>query len=427
MTKKTIKLFSTNTNEQLAYIVLTSFLWIGAVCAGYFFEVAFLLLDAGLFLVLAVYLWRGRYTPLQMNLWLGSLTAFIGLYWLSCFYAVDSEAAVLEAARFSSLLPLAIFASSLTAAKYDSYLRQSAWAGAFLTVLGWGLELFRDGRLESSIGYANTLAILLVIGVLIAWKAYSENHGKIYLGLLLIQLVGLVQTGSRTVLVLFAGACIVEMFRLRGKALQTGVGIVSLAVATAAATAYFFQVKVMLRFMDISWNAPEFQLRKQYWSDGMALLKEHWIVGLGGGGWAVEHSSWYYVKYLHQFYLQLVLEIGIGGLLTFGMFVLIPLFKTRQMLKITGSTWIMIALLLFHIALDIDFEYPICFGLFIILLSGLESINPLKRVAVTSSHLRSTIIVFCIVITIAMVMLLGFEKEQFLTTEKTNIPNISCA
>lgn len=365
-------------NEKIAFVILSAFLWIGAVCAGYFFEVAFLLLDAGLFLGLAIWLWLGRGTGLRITIWHGYIAAFIGIYWISCLYASDASAAIQEASKFSNLLPLAILASSLSIGKFDSLLRQWAWVGAFLTVWGWMFELFRNGRLESTLGYANSLAVLLAAGAYLSWKAFRENHGKIYIGLLVLQLVGLVQTGSRSVLVLFAVICCVELVRLRGKALFALLGILAGGAAIAVGLANSYSTEIFRRFSEISWNAPELQLRRQYWSDGLNLLKEHWVAGLGGGGWAVEHSSWYYVKYLHQFYLQVALEVGIVGLIAFLLVVFAPAYRSRETVLHAGFVWLLVGFLLLHVAVDIDFEYPLCFGLLVLLLARAESLNSLS-------------------------------------------------
>src|SRR5690606_28850255 len=134
----------------------------------------------------------------------------------------------------------------------------------------------------------------------------------------------------------------------------------------------YYHINLLLRLLDLSWNAPEFQLRRVYWTDGLAMFKENWLLGIGGGGWVTEHNSWYFVKYLHQFYLQMALEIGIGGLIIFGLLVAIPWVKNRAIKGTTGLSWVLIAMLLCHVCVDIDFEYPLCMGLFMIMLSRLE-------------------------------------------------------
>ncbi len=371
-------------NEKFAYVILSAFLWIGAVCAGYFFEVAFLLLDAGLFLGLAIWLWLGRGTKIKLGYWHFLLIGFLGLYWLSCSYAVDTEAAILEASRFSSILPIAILTSSLSEQKYGGYFKQWAWAGAFLTVWGWGLNLYRDGRLESSIGYANTLGIILFAGLAIAWQVYKESKDKKYLFLLVIQCIGLIQTSSRTVMFIFVVACLIELLRLKGKYRWIWLLILSSLIVLVGYVGYKSNSHVWSRLSSLNWNAPEFMTRRIYWTDGFALFRENWIFGLGGGGWVIERPSWYSVKYLHQFYLQMVLEVGIGGLLVLGAMILFPFKNAIVFAKTKSVILIVIIAILFHVAFDLDFEYPLCFGLFIMLLARLDGISSNGKRVMTS-------------------------------------------
>ena len=361
-------------NGNFAFIVLSAFLWIGLLCSGYFFEVAFWALDGILIGAMVIFIWRDPELLRRLSVWHALLVAYICLYWLSCLYAVNLDAAIASAAKVSSLLPLVIFTIALTQEKYDKFIRQWAWAGAFLTVWGWIFDLYINGRLGSTFGYANTLAILLAIGCCIAWRAYHDNRGSIYLGLLLIQFIGLVQTGSRTVMVLFVCVSIIGLAQLRGTRLRLWLVAVAVAAISYVLLAYYYHINLLLRLL-LNWNAPEFQLRSVYWTDGFAMFKENWLLGIGGGGWVTEHNSWYFVKYLHQFYLQMALEIGIGGLILFGLLVAIPWVKNRTMKGTAGLTWVLIAMLLCHVLVDIDFEYPLCMGLFIIMLSRIERIT----------------------------------------------------
>ncbi|QYR22446.1 hypothetical protein KZ483_05570 [Paenibacillus sp. sptzw28] len=386
------------TNEgKFAYTILTVYLWIGAAAAGYFFEVSFLALNAALFLALAVYICRTGLV--RVTLLHGLLFLLISLYWLSCFYAVDREAAVLEAARITNLLPIALLVSALPANRRWDLLKQWAWIGAFLTVLGWVLRLFRNGRLESTIGYANVLAILLAVGIWMGWKAYREKGGRIYLLLVAVQLAGMLQTGSRAVLALFVAGSLWQLAR-SGRLRDPKVWFYSAAIAILLLIAAGLNGGVLRRLTEWSWNSPEFHLRRIYWFDGFRLLKDVWHTGLGGGGWAVLHPGGYFVKYVHQYYLQAALDAGVWATAIFVALVLASAYGAIKSNEKTAPIPLVTFVFLIHIAFDIDFSFPLCFGYFIMSLCVLEGGKPVIVVGLGKAHGRIILAALCVIVTI---------------------------
>ncbi|WJH37106.1 O-antigen ligase family protein [Paenibacillus sp. CC-CFT747] len=51
------------------------------------------------------------------------------------------------------------------------------------------------------------------------------------------------------------------------------------------------------------------------------MIRDYWLRGAGGGGWSVQYYQYaskdYYVKYVHNQYLQVALDIGVFGLIVF--------------------------------------------------------------------------------------------------------------
>ncbi|SFT20965.1 O-antigen ligase [Paenibacillus sp. BC26] len=391
----------TNKSDSLPYGLLTAYLWVGAFCAGYFFEVPFLSLNALLFIGLAFCIWRS--VPLRVTMLHGWLLLLIGCYWLSCIYAVDLEGAILEAGRMSSLLPVALMFASLSIGKRDALMRQWAWLGAFLTVWGLAFGLFREGRLESTFGYANVLAIILLSGMGLGWRAYLQGKGKRYIALIAVQGIGLFLTQSRAVLLLFLLFAAIEAVRYwlradrkqnRGRAAAlVGLGLLVLFVAIAAAG-----LRYTSRVMNISWGTAEFELRRIYWSDSWQLIKQHWLLGYGGGGWAIVHPPGYFVKYVHQFYLQLWLDVGLLGLLAFvGLVVLVLRSGLRGGSQTTLRLFLIIVILL-HIAFDIEFAFPLCFGLFVMF--GAEMLPEHEGKRIAGRGVRNAILLLCLLLAV---------------------------
>jgi hypothetical protein len=391
--------------EAFAFRILTAYLWIGALAAGYFYEVSFLALDALLFAAAAVCLWR--IGSVRITLLHGFLTAFAGLYWISCFYAVDREAALLEAARVTNILPVALLVSVISAERKWALMKQWAWIGAFLTVWGWAFQLFRDGRLESTLGYANVLAMLLAAGIWTGWKAYREKGGSMYVLLVVIQFAGLLQTGSRAVLALFILGSLWMLFERSDRVRNRRVWLYAAGGAVWFVVAALLSMGTLRRLTEWGWNSPEFQLRRIYWSDGLQLLGDVWYKGLGGGGWAILHPGGYFVKYVHQFYLQAALDVGIWGSIFFVVMIGVLVYRAvRAFREVPGRgradaapVLLLTALFAIHAAFDIDFVFPLCFGYFLIMLSMLEDPDPVKiaEVGKDVSSVRIAMVAACLI------------------------------
>ncbi|MFD2614337.1 hypothetical protein [Paenibacillus gansuensis] len=109
-----------------------------------------------------------------------------------------------------------------------------------------------------------------------------------------------------------------------------------------------------------------------------------WYKGLGGGGWAAVHPKGYFVKYVHHHYIQLVLDIGIWGLIAFLVAVGVPVMQAlRFRTKESRFCLPLAAVFLVHLGFDIDFAFPLAAGLFLFLIGMIQDsskANDTKRI-----------------------------------------------
>ncbi|MBY3619405.1 O-antigen ligase family protein [Acinetobacter sp. CUI P1] len=384
--------------EKLPFYTLLIFIIAGSIGAGYFYTRSFLALSAVLYGVTVVYIYSAK--KLKLLPIHGFLGVFILLYWIAVWSAVDHEQAVLEAIKVSLLLPVSLLFSSLSERRRDQIWATWAWSGAGLTLWGLVFGLFREGRLESTLGYANVFAVIVAAGMAAGWRTYMRSNQKRYVVLCLIQLCGLLLSGSRAVLILVVIGAIAYLFMNRNSKsiLLVGGGVLTVLIVVIAAGVIMNSGGIV---REITWNASEFELRRIYWSDAFQLWKEHWLAGIGGGGFAILYPS-VYVNYVHQQFLQVALDAGVIGVLVF----IAMIGSALQAATRQGREGIVVilALLLFcaHLAFDIDLAYPLVFGLFIMLLTSMEmegysgcdrTIN--KPVRVVMLSLGMIIVVIC--------------------------------
>lgn len=350
----------------MPYYILLVYIFAGALGAGYFDPRSFLALDVLLYTAGLVFIWRsGRLRLLPMHIFLLILVA---LYWLSAIWAVDVEQALLEAGKISSLLPLSLLIAGLSREQRDRVWSAWAWCGTTLTLWGLAFGLFREGRLESTLGYANSFAVIAAAGAAAGWRAYRLSGHKRYPIACAIQLGGLLLSGSRAVLVLAVIGLVIYLFIHKKE--KKAVILWTLAAAVLMVATVALAVRGT-ELRGIAWNAPEFALRRVYWSDAYHLWLKHWLLGVGGGGWAVLYPS-VFVKYTHQQVLQVALDTGIFGVLSFIGMMICPIRASLRRGRKGWSSVLVIALFFAHLCFDIDLAYPLVFGLFIMLLTGVE-------------------------------------------------------
>ncbi len=111
------------------------------------------------------------------------------------------------------------------------------------------------------------------------------------------------------------------------------------------------------------------------------MISDYWLGGTGGGGWSVlQHlyqSQDYYVKFIHNHYIQTILDVGvIGGLA--GLFI-IGLFYWNagrgNFLEGTGmqeneskGILLIVTVMFVHIGFDFDLTYPLIFAMLLTLI-----------------------------------------------------------
>lgn len=364
--------------KQAAYVLLCVYFWVGALWQGYFSEIAFfsvnLILFAGVAVIIGL---RRELTVSWVHLF---ILLFVAGYWIAVLYAVDVEQAILEAGRVSGLLPLSLLIMMIPDDRLARLYRIWPWIGVLLTILGIMLGLERNGRLESTFDYANTLAIILLVNIGICLLSYLQERRITHAVLLSANAVGLLLTFSRSVWVLWLVmicAAVIWFPELRKRPVWATIGLAHLcsfviALAIRGDGLFFWH-----RVSSIQSKTSEFQIRLVYWRDSLGMIRDYWWGGGGGGSWSVllplYRSQDYYVKYVHNHFVQVTLDIGIFGLLLFGVW--LAIFYWSAIVRLVranneNSLWtkgalLLVTVMVLHAGFDFDLTYPYLFGMLI--------------------------------------------------------------
>lgn len=416
----------------IVYFVMMLFFLGGAIYTGYFVEHAFLTMNVLIYIgFIVVLMFKRSITVTWMHLPIG---LFAACYWIACINAVDLEAAILEASRVSSLIPLSLMVTMLAREKLVKLLSIWPWIGSALVLIGIAFQMERQGRLESTLQYANALALILLVSILISVLVFAKTRSKLQLILLTVNAAGLLLTFSRSVWIFWLIAVVVTIFLI--PQLRTKRSILSLAASHLVSLIIAMLIKQDILFFlnrvaSIQTKTSEFQIRLVYWKDSIAMFFDYMWGGTGGGGWAVlQHmyqSQEYYVKFIHNHYVQVFLDIGlIGGLCWLAIIIIfikngLSHWKTVEgtdEMNIKGLFVIVIVMLL-HAGFDFDLTFPLIFTLLISLMLLIP--QKMKEIQVSGVKLGVVISVAVISALFFAWMAVGYHwKEQAVRAVRAN-------
>ena len=290
--------------------------------------------------IVAFSLWQGSYFPVQLLLMLAMLMlafvlfgetlvitkeivllfAIVLIYGISLAVFSDGKYAGLIETLRTLAFPLALIVFHKT----DPDRAEKAFFIALMSIAVLGLLAFASiiyipggviessNRLQSVIQYANTTALLMLIGILYSARNYISTKkikflcfGAVFFGALLL-------TGSRTTLVVAFASCFTYAFILVGRRGKI-IAICSLAAAIGLALCLSFITD--FRLLRISLYEPTLVERLITYQDAFGMLRGDWLFGIGVGNWQelqfIHQSAPYNVKYIHNFYMQMMLDGGI--------------------------------------------------------------------------------------------------------------------
>jgi O-antigen ligase len=364
--------------RKAAYVLLCIYFWVGALWQGYFSETAYFSMNLILFAGLAIIVGLKRELIVSwVHLF---IFLFVAGYWITVLYAVDVEQAVLESGRVSGLLPLSLLITMISDDQLKRVYRIWPWIGALLTLTGILFGMERNGRLESTLDYANALAIFLLVNIAVCLLSYLQERRITHAVLLAVNAVGLLLTFSRSVWVLWLVmicAVVIWFPELRKRSAWSTIGLAHLfslviAFLIKGDGLFFWQ-----RVSSIQSKTSEFRIRLVYWKDSLGMIRDFWWGGAGGGGWSVlvpqYQSQDYFVRYVHNHFVQVALDIGVFGLLVFVVWLgiyywhaIVRLMRSNNESSLwTKGALLMVTVMLLHAGFDFDLTYPFLFGMLI--------------------------------------------------------------
>lgn len=349
---------------------------VSAVCFGMFYE----LLSAAFSAVIAgILVFKIIKNGARLRLGLmpaAVLAVFLG-YILTCFWAVDTGAALIGIIKF---LPLPLFMLAAEQEERDTLediLNLIPPLAVFMTVISAVLMHIPvlsgyfsvAGRLSGFFQYPNTYALFALIGVILLLSDGKFDIARFIMLLLLAG--GIVYSGSRTVAVMTVFFVAVMLIRSGSRGLKIIIPL-SIGAILAAAAVYALisgNFGSVGRFLKLSLNESTFIGRIIYFKDGLRLILKN-PFGLGYLGFyyteQFNQTAVYSVRYIHNELLQLLLDIGWLPAAFFAAVLIAALFSR----KINFERKMIILAVCAHAMMDFDLQFV---SIFILLCMAADS------------------------------------------------------
>jgi O-antigen ligase len=246
------------------------------------------ILFTGLILLLSASLLLAKEPQIGLREWIRYL--LIPLY-LIFFTATRDKSAWQRQAFFVGISSIAV-------------LGLMAYAGGIIIPAG---VIEHSGRFQSTIQYANTTALLMLIGILYAYNYFTETKKWRYIVLGAGLAYCLYLTGSRTTFVLFfLVGTVFALAKMNRKPRLIAIGVLAGALIGA--------LLVGGRIVQISLTEPTLIERVITWQDGLRIAVQYPWLGLGVGNWQFDQflyqSAPYGVRHIHNFYVHLLVDGG---------------------------------------------------------------------------------------------------------------------
>lgn len=277
-------------------------------------------------LILTGYLFLKLKKTKRLSIKINTLSVSIGLiclmYGITVLWSVDRGMAFIGFLKFLPLLLFLITVWQSEKINFEIWLPYFSAIMVLISTLGMHIPFTASffsvaNRLAGFFQYPNTFALFLLVSELILIKK-DKLHICDYVCLAIL-IFGLLYTGSRTAFIIAVVAnlaMIVYKFKQSSKRKTFFIAIsvfIGVCVATFL-TIFILNPDILTRYLSIKLTESTFVGRILYWVDALPLLLKY-PFGMGYLGYnyiqGTVQTGWYSVRFVHNDFLQLCLDVGI--------------------------------------------------------------------------------------------------------------------
>ncbi len=352
---------------SFAEIILTVCLF----CIGTFHEYLSCIAATAMLVWLIYTVIRNKKIYFSLNLTSAAVLCITLFYGLTAFWAVDGGMAVIG---FMKFLPVPLYLLMLMQTEdTEDIIKRLPFTAAVMTVIsaiGMQIPIFEgffsvSGRLAGFFQYSNTFALFALIAEL---TALSKGKLKaLDFAVIAVLIFGILYSGSRTVFVLAVISNLVLIFTVKNRRVKLTIGAIfgAFAVGIVVYAAISGGAGVFERFLRLSLNESTFVGRLLYFKDALPLILTH-PFGLGYMGYYYMQQSIqtgiYSVMFIHNDFLQLMLDVGWIPALLFAGAIIKSVFGGKKPLY----KRVILAVTALHCCFDFDLQFIAIFMLLLL-------------------------------------------------------------
>lgn len=257
---------------------------------------------------------------------------------LTIIWSIDYTENLLGIIRISAVVWWIIYCRSLNKREKEIAIASIPYMGIAMTVCGFFTLLFDHiyplfwsaQRFGGFFQYANTCALFLLLGIIVLAEQMQAQLTKgknwyRYIGFVIL-LVGLLATGSRSIMILFLLWGLTKGKKAAAGILLLGAGVYCYLLITGN------QQNIARIFTLLTSNSTIYG-RLLYYLDALDIIKAH-PFGLGYMGYYyIQHSvqrGVYTVRFVHNDFLQAGLDYGVAVMLIFAVYLIGQIWKGKQ-------------------------------------------------------------------------------------------------
>lgn len=347
--------------------------------AFFFVGIFHVYLSCALSVALIVWLCIRHFKSYDFNIHIDLTFIFVAVlviaYDVSFIWAVDSGSAIFGFFKFFPLLLYSLVLMQEPEGK-ERIIGHLPYFFSFATVVSVALMYIPSlssyfsvaGRLSGFVQYPNSFAIILLVGeLLLITKQRPKWFDYICI---LILIFGILYTGSRTVFILAGLSNVVALLINKNKIVRlVTLGFIGLGILLVLGYCFITDsFGVLSRYLNISLNQSTFVGRQLYAYDALPVILKN-PFGLGYLGYYFIQQSIqsgvYAVMYIHNDFLQILLDVGWIPCLLFLAAIVMTLINKNHPLRYK----LVMTTLLLHCLFDFNLQYIAIFMMLLLFMN----------------------------------------------------------
>ena len=361
--------------ENIDILLIKIFFFITPFLFGLYYEFSSYFAQIFILVILLIKLLKQKKIKVYFNFASIALAIISVGYLFTCFYAVDKGMAILGFLKFTIPLTFGLLLMQYKQEKVKDMMDLIPISGVIMVIASMifkyipflpNVFYLPNGRMMGFLQYANTFALLLLIGII--YIGYSKQPKWKIIIYNVVLLFGILISGCRTVQILTLLNYIIMIIKQK----ELRMYFIALVIIAIAGTIGYVLITGNLntvgRYLTTSTSSRSLQERLLYYKDAIPLILRH-PFGLGYMGYSYIQpqiqTGIYQAAYVHNDFLQFTLDIGIIPLVVLIIALIKNLFSKNKEL----SFRLILLTIALHMLIDFDLQFMIIFLILVMTLN----------------------------------------------------------